>query len=119
MSVDSSGNQANGPSFFFAINGNGQQLAFYTTATNLVSGDTNGTTDVFVRDRDAGTTERVSVDSSGNQSNGQTVGPIISDDGRHVGFWSAASNLVPSDTNSRFDVFVHDRQVSLFKPFSK
>src|SRR5207244_4860641 len=81
-----------------------------SSATNLVPGDTNSVADVFVRDRLSGTTERVSVDSAGNQGNAGSSGVGISGDGRFVAFTSSATNLVPGDTNSVADVFVRDRQ---------
>lgn len=85
-------------------------VAFSSDATNLVVGDTNGTTDVFVRDRLLGTTERVTVDSIGAQGNGFSNQPWISGNGQFVAFNSAASNLVAGDTNGVVDIFVHDRQ---------
>jgi hypothetical protein len=86
-------------------------------ATNLVPGDTNDLScdeppcyDVFVRDRKLGTTERVSVSSGGAQGNGESAEPVISGgSGGYVAFVSAASNLVPGDTNRRFDIFVRAR----------
>jgi hypothetical protein len=66
--------------------------------------------DVFVRDREAGVTQRVSVDDAGGQANGFSEDPAISDDGRVVAFTSSASNLIPFDTNAVFDVFAHDRR---------
>ena len=68
------------------------------TPTNLVPGDTNGSEDVFVRDRQTGTTERVSV-GPGGVRHCDSVAPSISADGRFVAFDSDASNLVPGDTN--------------------
>jgi len=85
-------------------------VAFTSSATNLVPGDTNGGVDVFVRDRRTGTTELVSVASDETQANNFNFEPSISADGRFVAFTSFASNLVPGDTNSRADVFVRDRQ---------
>ena len=85
-------------------------MAFYSSATNLVSGDTNGDLDVFVHDRQTGITERVSVDSTGGEGDGESWYPSISGDGRHVVFTSSASNLVSGDTNNTHDVFAHDRQ---------
>ena len=85
-------------------------MAFDRPPTNLVAGDTNGVDDVFVRDRQTGTTERVSVDTGGAQGNNYSNAPSISADGRYVAFQSKASNLVAGDTNGRADVFVHDRQ---------
>ena len=65
---------------------------------------------MFVRDRQTGTTTRVSLDSAGNQGNFSSSGPSISADGRYVAFRSFADNLVPGDTNDERDVFVRDRQ---------
>jgi hypothetical protein len=84
-------------------------VAFYSEAANLVSGDTNGSADIFVHDRQTGATTRVSVDSAGNQGNSHSYYPAISADGRYVAFSSDASNLVLGDTNGIRDVFVHDR----------
>ena len=115
VSVSSSGGQSSGGgSFYPAISADGRLVAFASQATNLVPGDTNGPSslgsDVFVHDRLTGTTERVSVDSSGAQGNGWSGGVSLSADGRVVAFTSVASNLVPNDTNEVADVFVHDRQ---------
>jgi Tol biopolymer transport system component len=99
----------NGSSVDPSISGDGRLVAFQSRATNLVSGDTNGVTDVFVHDRFTGATTRVSVASTGAQGNGTSAQPAISEDGRYVAFSSSASNLVPGDTNGVTDVFVHDR----------
>jgi Tol biopolymer transport system component len=109
VSVDSSGTEANGDSLYPSISADGQVVAFASLASNLVSGDTNATVDIFVHDRSTGVTERVSVDSTGAQGNGYCYYPTISADGRVVAFGSDASNLVAGDTNARTDVFVHDR----------
>jgi hypothetical protein len=85
-------------------------VAFYSFAVNLVPGDSNGVGDVFIRDRQNGTTERVSVSSGGAQANGQSQGGSLSGDGRYVTIWSEATNLVSGDTNGFRDVFVRDRQ---------
>jgi hypothetical protein len=76
---------------------------------------------VFVHDRQAGTTERVSVASDGTQANGgsHVFSPAISADGRYVAFESWASNLVPGDTNERDDVFVRDLSLSPHPPSNK
>ncbi len=102
------GGQANSESFGPAISADGRFVAFYSYASNLVAGDTNGRSDVFVRDRLAGVTRRVSV-GAGGQANSDSFGPAISADGRFVAFDSSASNLVVGDTNGTFDVFVRDR----------
>ena len=107
-SVDANGNQGNGDSRYPSISADGRYVAFASTASNLVPGDSNFVWDVFVHDRLTGQTVRVSVDSNGQQSNGSSYGPVISFDGRLVGFTSLATNLVPGDTNNSRDAFVHD-----------
>jgi hypothetical protein len=109
ISVDSAGAEANGESALPSISADGRYVAFYSYATNLVAGDTNAFSDVFVRDRATGTTERVSVDSSGAQGDGDSVTPALSADGNVVAFFSRATTLVPNDTNFQVDLFVHDR----------
>ncbi len=109
-SVGPGGAQANGPSFAPAVSGNGRLVAFYSFASNVVPGDTNGVDDVFVRDLVGGTTTRVSLDSGGAQANGGSYSPTLSADGRFVAFTSDATNLVPGDSNNQRDVFVHDLQ---------
>ena len=117
VSVDSGGLEGNGTSAWPAISGDGRYVAFLSQATNLVLGDTNLTWDNFVRDRLGGTTERVSVDSSGGQSNGGSNNPSISTDGRYVTFSSSANNLVVGDTNGYIDIFVRDRGLFTIAPF--
>src|SRR5207248_7206753 len=109
VSVASDGTQANLQSFVGEISADGRFVAFQSEGTNLVPGDTNGTSDVFVHDRQTGTTELVSVDNTGNQGNGGRRGVAISADGRFVAFGSTATNLVPGDPNGGHDVVVHDR----------
>jgi len=110
ISVGSDGVEGNGDSAWPSVSGNGRYVAFWSDATDLVPNDTNNATDLFVRDCVAGVTERVSVSSAGEQANGPSGGPSISDDGRYVAFNSLADNLVSYDTNGVADVFVHDRQ---------
>ena len=82
VSVDSSGAQANEGSGGAAISGDGRYVAFVSDASNLVANDTNNTTDVFLRDRQLGTTIRISVSSSGEQANDLSDFPLaISSDG--------------------------------------
>lgn len=91
-----------------SISADGRYVAFASDAPNLVGGDTNGAADVFVRDLLAGTTRRVSLALSGVEANGGSREPSISADGTRVVFPSAASNLVPGDTNGKTDIFVRD-----------
>ncbi|HVM17636.1 MAG TPA: hypothetical protein VM290_08660 [Gaiellaceae bacterium] len=107
MSLTETGGQSNGDSASAAVSGNGRYVAFASAATNLVAGDTNNAVDIFVRDRVAGTTRRVSVSSSGAQANANSREAAISADGSVVAFASQASNLVAGDTNGSSDIFVH------------
>ncbi len=109
VSVSASGAQANGASCCGVVSGDGRFVAFDSSASNLsIHPDTNGVQDVFVRDRVAGTTRRVSVSSSGRQANGASWADAISADGRYIVFRSAATDLVRHDTNRHVDVFVRD-----------
>ncbi len=102
--------QARGGSYAPVLSGDGRLVAFQSDAANLVVGDTNRTTDIFVRDRLAGRTTRVSVNSRQRQAKGGSFSPAFSGDGRFVAFQSEASNLVARDTNQASDIFVHDRR---------
>src|SRR3989441_6808558 len=118
VSVASGGTQSNAASLGSALSADGRLVAFQSDATNLAPGDTNGATDVFVRDRQTGMTERVSVASDGTQANNISSYPALSADGRFVAFQSDATNLVAGDTNGATDVFVHDRQTGTTEPSS-
>jgi Tol biopolymer transport system component len=118
VSMNSSEGQGNGASYSPRVSATGRFVVFYASATNLVGGDTNGVTDVFVRDRKNGTTRRVSKSSAGAQANGGSADPVISSNGRFVGFYSSASNLVGGDTNGVPDVFVHDRNTGSMRRVS-
>ena len=109
LSVASSGSQADSGSFNASVSGDGRFVAFESLATNLVASDSNGFTDVFVRDRAQATTVRVSVAPAGSQGNGSSVVPAISTNGRFIAFTSFASNLIAGDTNGWEDIFLHDR----------
>jgi Tol biopolymer transport system component len=104
VSVSTAGTQGNGDSFAPSLSPDGRYVAFDSDATNLVTGDTNGCFDVFVRDREGGTTTRASVDSDGNQANQDSYNAAVTDDGDVV-FQSWATNLVDDDTNGAWDVF--------------
>jgi uncharacterized delta-60 repeat protein len=113
VSLDSAGAQANGESARPSISADGRYLAFLSLASNLVPGDSDGWADIFVHDMQTGLTAIVSVDSTGAQANGSSYFPDISADGRHVVFYSHATNLVPGDTNAIGDIFVHDMQTGM------
>jgi Tol biopolymer transport system component len=110
ISVTSDGTQGNNESIVPAISGDGRSVAFFSWASNLVSGDTNNAMDVFAHDRQTGQTTRVSIASDGAQANDDSYLPSLSADGRYVAFYSEASNLVSGDTNNTWDTFIHDQQ---------
>src|SRR5262245_18928628 len=109
VSVATSGAQGNDYSGSQAVSSDGRFVAIWSRASNLVPGDTNGKSDVFVRDRLSGTTELVSVALAGGPGNGDTIGAAMTPDGRYVAFQSLADNLVAGDTNGTEDIFVRDR----------
>lgn len=111
VSLDLNGNSANDLSWRPAISADGRYVAFYSNASDLVLGDSNGIPDVFVRRLPNGPTELVSISTGGAQQNNYSMAqypPAISADGQVIAFVSLASNLVGSDTNSSYDVFVRD-----------
>jgi Tol biopolymer transport system component len=112
VSVGNGGNQGNSYTTSApAISADGRYVAFASMSSNLVEGDLNGwKSDVFVRDRRTGTTERVSVDSAGHEGNDISGLPRISADGRYVAFASYASNLADEDSNGFPDIFLFDRE---------
>jgi Tol biopolymer transport system component len=107
--ISSAPGGANGPSSSPAISADGTRVAFASSATNLVAGDTNGAADIFLTDRDGAVT-RVSVAADGGDANGASSSLDVSADGRFVVFESAASNLVNGDSDGVADVFVRDLQ---------
>jgi Tol biopolymer transport system component len=98
----------NGSSMLGQVSTNGQFIVFQSDASNLVPNDTNGVTDIFVRDLVAGTTTLVSVSTNGGPANGASTDPVMTPDGRYVAFISRASNLVPGDNNGIPDIFIRD-----------
>lgn len=111
LSVSSEGESGNGRSSLYrapAVSADGRFVAFGSEANNLVPGDTNGTGDVFVRDRQAGLTKMVSVSSSGVQGNFSSGNPSISSDGRYIAFASNSNNLVPGIPQTGSEIYLHD-----------
>ncbi|HVS28938.1 MAG TPA: hypothetical protein VHE14_05265, partial [Solirubrobacteraceae bacterium] len=107
-SVAGDGRQSNGDSSQPRISADGRFVAFTSSASNLVPGDTTGALDIFVRDMVAGTTTRASVATGGGEANGASYNPAISPDGSFVSFTSNATNLVADDGNGVADVFLRD-----------
>lgn len=98
-----------GDCFFPSISSDGSCVAYASDTTYQVPGDTNDASDIFVRDRAAGTVERVSVGPDGQQANGGSTLPTFSANGQYIAFSSGANNLVPGDTNAMSDIFLRDR----------
>ncbi len=107
-SVDTEGGDANDSSFDASISADGRFVGFSSWASDLIKGDGNGLSDIFVRDLIAGTTLRASAHRESGDSNGSSGGPSISADGRYVAFYSYATDLVQGDGNGFPDVFVRD-----------
>lgn len=105
----STGNYQSGGDLGLDISRDGKYVVFTSSASNLVTTDTGGKMDVFVRDRTLGTTTLISMSDSGIQGNGDSRRPSISCEGSRITFYSQASNLVTSDTNGHSDVFYVDR----------
>ncbi len=106
-SVDTGGGDPNFDSIHASISADGRYVAFYSYASDLVTGDGNGVGDIFVRDLVAGTTVRASLDTDGGDPNGSSSGPpSISADGQYVAFSSFASDLVEGPGDRGGDVFV-------------
>ncbi|MDH6624995.1 Tol biopolymer transport system component [Streptomyces sp. LBL] len=109
VSVTAEGGQANDFSGVGGISANGRYIAFASSATNLVPGDSNGFSDIFVKDLHTGTIERVNVADDGSQADNEALTYSMSANGRYIAFSSYADNLAPGDTPDALDVFVHDR----------
>ncbi|MCP4965416.1 MAG: hypothetical protein GY926_09290 [bacterium] len=108
VSVAGDGTQADSPSNYPAVSGDGGTIVYSSGGSNLAAGDTNAASDIFAHDVATGSTTRISVDSDGTQANDSSYVVSISGDGDTVAFLSDASNLVSGDTNHVFDIFVYD-----------
>lgn len=122
VSQSGSGTNGNGDSFDAWPSADGRYVVFASDATNLVNGDTNASTDIFLRDTLSQTTIRVSVSNSSLESNGASTQPRISSDGAYIVFKSEASNLVNFDNNSATDIFIYkvaDQSISILSVSSE
>jgi Tol biopolymer transport system component len=102
----------NGDSIPTGLSTHGRYALFESRASDLVPNDTNGVTDIFLRDVWSNTTRLVSISMSGGAANGVSRSSVMTPDGRYVAFVSAATNLVPDDTNGIPDIFVRDLQTA-------
>jgi Ca2+-binding RTX toxin-like protein len=114
LSTSSAGLQVNGNSLNARFSADGGSVVFQSAATNLVSGDNNAGTDIFIKSLQSGVVQRVSTNSSNAQTNAGagSIDAQLSSDGRYVVFTSSANNLVADDTNGRLDIFVKDLQTA-------
>jgi hypothetical protein len=113
LNVSQQGAQANGNSNHPSISGNGRQVAFSSDATNLVIGDVNGFTDIFIVDTLTGAISMQTVSVAGVQANGSSFRPMLSHSGRYLVFESSATNLVAGGTAPGVThVYLRDRDVS-------
>ena len=110
---------ANDDSYHGDISANGKFIVYVSSASDLVSGDSNNLTDIFLYDVDKKTTKRLSVDRYGRDSNGRSSMPVISGDGHFVAFASAANNLVKGDQNGAVDIFVYNRAQKTLEKISE
>jgi hypothetical protein len=108
VSTSSAGALGNSISYAAQPSDDGRYVCFFSTASNLVGGDTNAQGDVFWKDMQTGALLRVNVSSAGVQANNESIWPSISGDGQTVTYCSVASNLVAGDSNGQFDVFARD-----------
>lgn len=95
-----------------SFSADGRYFAFESSDSTIVAGDTNGVSDVFVKDTLTGAVTRVSVKTDGTQGNGGSYFPHLSADGRYVAFQSDATNLVKTDRNGVRDIFLRDRTLN-------
>lgn len=109
VSTPKNGGQANGASYSPSLTVDGSMMAFVSTASNLVSGDTNGVADVFFKNLKTGYVYRVSELPNGTQANAASNSPFISLFGQWITFESEATNLSSNDTNGLSDAFLHTR----------
>ena len=118
VSTTAAGVQANAASGGLDVSSDGTKIIFHSTADNLVAGDTNGASDIFVKDIATGAITRVSTSASGEAGNGDSTDAVFSPDGRSIVFRSKASNLVPDDVNGATDVFLKNLSTGAVTPLS-
>lgn len=106
LSKSASGELGDGTSDPVSISADGRFIAFASTSTNLVSGDTNDASDIFLYDAKVGSLRRVSLTPDGSQADGASKYPSLSGDARYLSFVSKARNLLPAATTGNWQVYV-------------
>jgi Tol biopolymer transport system component len=109
------GAEENGGSWYPHISADGRHVAFISNSTDIVSFDDNAVNDLFIRDLDLEETTMVGVNTDGGAGNDHTGGFGIGADGRFVGFFSDANDLLPpgTDSNAVRDAFVRDLELEV------
>ena len=113
VSVHTDGTQANDLSADPSVSGDSRIIAFWSHADNLIGGDDEGQTDIFLHDEETRATWRITINSVGAGGNGDSQYPAISNDGRYVVYESDASNLTAGDSGIYRDVFLFDRSTGV------
>ncbi|MDH5182567.1 MAG: hypothetical protein OEX12_01635 [Gammaproteobacteria bacterium] len=119
VSAGSGGVAGNANSMRSSISANGRYILFYSSANNLAAGDSNGVRDVFLKDMQTGTVERISVSSSGVAGNGESFEAAMSPDARFVAFTSMSTNLTGSTIAKQRHIYLRDRQTGNTRIISK
>ena len=109
ITMSTLGVESDSSTLYSSISADGRYVAFHSGATNLVPGYNSGMFNVYVKDRDTGEVDILSVDSLGVEGDSSSRYPFISGNGRFVSFESFAENLVAGDSNGVADVFLYDR----------
>jgi|GEM_PF-2746661 len=103
-------NDPNGPSYEPKISRDGQWIVFVSEASNLVCGNTNTSSDIFVYNRSKELIQKISNPSYGQYTNDKSSSPYISANGNYIVYESSADNLVAKDVNKNQDIFLYDRE---------
>jgi Tol biopolymer transport system component len=119
VSLTNTGEQADGNSIGATVSDDGRLVAFLSSATNLIPGDTNAADDIFVRDRQTGVTTLVTTANDGGPADNTSGWPNLSGDGQYVIFPSLAENLTRDKINRKADVFLHDLHSGVTRLISK
>lgn len=94
-----------------SVSADGRFVVFSSRTSDIVPNDTNSADDIFIRDREKKTTERVTMTYDGGQViQGNFYIKAVSDDGRYILYNSDVPNIVPNDTDNSMDVFLYDRE---------
>src|SRR5205814_8835469 len=108
ISAAADGTPSNGWSGEAVFSPDGYKVAFESSASNLVPGDTNRGSDLFVKDLTSGAITRISTAADGTQINAQPQWPVFSPDGNEVAFLSYVANPGPGGTINGNEIVLKD-----------